>query len=182
MIIVGLGNPGKEYKKTRHNAGFMALDLFAKEHGFPEFKASSKYESSVSEGKINGLKVILVKPQTFMNNSGKAVKALLGNLVSKNLETKFPSSFVLVHDDIDILLGQMKFSKGRGSAGHKGVESIMRELGTKDFTRIRIGIQPLAGKPLHTEEFVLQSFSQEELPFLEQALADTSHWLLNLVE
>ena len=166
MLIVGLGNPGKEYDNTPHNAGFMALDEFQKEHGFPDFKLSKKHSSLISEGFLNSVKVILAKPRTFMNNSGKAVRSLLPRL---DLGTTKPS-LVVIHDDIDIPLGKIKVSKGSGSAGHKGVDSIIQSLGTKDFTRIRIGIQPAAGKPENVEDFVLQKFSKAELLLLQSAI------------
>ncbi len=164
-LIVGLGNPGKEYANTPHNAGFMALDEFQKEHSFPDFKLSKKHSSLISEGILNQVKVVLAKPQTFMNNSGKAVQSLLKLGLSK---TK--PSLVVIHDDIDISLGKVKVSKGSGSAGHKGVESIIQALGTKDFTRIRIGICPENGKPENVEDFVLRSFQKSELPLLQSAL------------
>lgn len=172
MIVVGLGNPGGQYEKTRHNAGFMALDHVAKEHGFSEFQSSSKYHALVSEGAIQGIKVVLAKPETYMNNSGKAVKALCKNS---------NEDIVIIHDEIDLPLGTTKVSEKSGSAGHKGVESVMQELGTKDFARIRIGIQPLEGKPADVEEFVLQKFSPQELPLLQKSLEDASHLLLDFV-
>jgi aminoacyl-tRNA hydrolase len=171
MLLVGLGNPGKEYQETRHNAGFMALDEFAKVNGFPLFKLSRKHSSLISEGILDSVKVLLVKPQTFMNNSGKAVRILLRNLVSKDLETKFLSKHLIIaHDDIDIPLGKIRVSRGSGSAGHKGVDSIIQSLGTKDFTRIRIGIQPAKGKPENVEDFVLKKFSKKEQGMLAAAL------------
>lgn len=168
MFIVGLGNPGKEYQKTRHNVGFMALDEFQKEHNFPDFSPSQKHSSLISEGILNSIKVVLAKPQTFMNNSGRAVKSLIPNLGLG----KTKPGLVVVHDDIDILLGKVKISKGSGSAGHKGVDSIIQSLGTKDFTRIRIGILPTKGKPENVEDFVLQSFRKPELPLLRPAIQE----------
>lgn len=149
-FIIGLGNPGKKYIKTRHNIGFRIVDQFAKENNFPQFKLSKKFNSLISEDK----KTILAKPQTFMNNSGQAIKSLAVFYKS--------SDFVVVHDDIDLPLGKIKIVKNRGSAGHKGVESIIKELGNKNFVRIRIGIQPQKGKPKTTEKFVLQKFNPEE--------------------
>ncbi|TSC56695.1 MAG: peptidyl-tRNA hydrolase, PTH1 family [Parcubacteria group bacterium Greene0714_21] len=152
FLIVGLGNPGKKYERTRHNVGFMVLDAL-KEVELPN--------------------AILAKLQTFMNNSGKAVKSLVAKYQIPN--TKY---LVVVHDDIDILLGKIKVSFGRGSAGHKGVESIIKELGTKNFTRIRIGIQPTSsaggpatGKPKNVETFVLKSFTPKETTLLQPAIA-----------
>ena len=165
IIIVGLGNPGKRYKNTRHNIGFQVVDEFAKENDFPEFRLSKKSNALVSE-KEN---IVLVKPQTFMNESGKAVKALLKNTTRTVL--------VVIHDDIDLPLGKIRISKNRGSAGHKGVESIIKEIGTKDFTRFRIGINPAfakasAGKPKNVEKYVLQKFNKEEEKIIEQVIKE----------
>ena len=135
ILIVGLGNPGKKYQKTRHNIGFGVIDKL----------------------KLLNLKgVILTKPQTFMNNSGEAVKSLVKKY-------KIPTTNLwVIHDDIDLPLGKIRIVKNRGSAGHKGVESIVKELGTKNFIRFRIGISPKTGKLRNPEKFVLQEFNKEE--------------------
>jgi len=155
VLIVGLGNPGQKFEKTRHNLGFRALDEFLKEFDFPFFKFSRKFNAEISEGFLNGGKIILAKPQTFMNNSGKAVKSLTLNLK--------PETLIVVHDDIDLPLGTIRIVQNRGEAGHKGVKSIIDVLGTRDFIRIRIGIKPinnqqLAIKKLEVERFVLKKF------------------------
>ena len=147
-IIIGLGNPGKKFEGTRHNVGFMAIDLFAEKNTFSEFKLQKKSNALISERIVNSEKIILAKPQTFMNDSGKAVK---------ELKTK---DIIVVHDDIDLSLGKIRISKKRGSAGHKGVDSIIKELKTNDFWRIRIGIQQKK-KPENVEKFVLQKFEKE---------------------
>src|SRR3989344_2556613 len=132
FIIVGLGNPGEKFKRTRHNVGFMAVDFLAKENNFPDFKISKKYNSLISD-KDN---MILVKPQTFMNESGNAIKKLISNF-------KFQiSNLVVVHDDIDLPIGTLKISKDSGAGGHKGVESIIQTVNNKNFIRFRIGICP----------------------------------------
>ena len=172
ILIVGLGNPGKVYEHTRHNAGFLALDAFAKEHGYPAFKLSSKSKAFVSESILGSAKVLLAKPQTFMNKSGASVKSLM----------KTKPGLVVVHDDIDIPIGTVRVSKDRGSAGHKGVDSIIEQLGSKDFTRIRIGVQPLAGKPENVEDFVLQKFSPTELPMLQDSIQETTSALTRIAE
>ena len=161
ILIIGLGNPGKKYLKTRHNIGFRIIDEFAKKNNFSEFSSVKKADSLVSQTIFNSReaisdKIILAKPQTFMNNSGKAVKMLIKNrdLNSKNL--------IVIHDDIDLALGKIRISKNRGSAGHKGVESIIKEIGTKNFTRIRIGIKPEQKTKVETEKFVLQKFLKDE--------------------
>ena len=149
ILIVGLGNPGQKYKKTRHNVGYRVIEQFPKRKG-----------------------IVLVKPQTFMNKSGKAVKRLITN-------SQLPiTNLWIIHDDIDIPLGKFKIQKGRGSAGHKGVESIIRELKTKDFWRVRIGICPEAGKPKNVEKFVLQKFTKEEEKILKEVIKNVIQDLL----
>ena len=153
ILVVGLGNPGSEYKNTRHNIGARIVK---------ELKP------------LNLEGVVLAEPTTFMNESGKAVKSLLRilrNSVSKCEETEFLSeNLIVVHDDLDIPLGEFKIQKNRGSAGHKGVQSIIDALGTKDFNRIRIGICPENGKPADIEKFVLQKFTKDEEKTLKQAI------------
>lgn len=153
IIIVGLGNPGKKFENTKHNAGFMALDAFAKKNNFPEFTESKKYQSEISEKDD----VLLVKPQTFMNDSGHAVKKLTTNY---SLTT---THLLVVHDEIDLPLGKMKFSKDSGAGGHKGVDSIIASLGTKDFARLKIGI---ANGSHEAIEVVLEKFSPQEQEIL----------------
>lgn len=164
IIIVGLGNPGRKYKNTRHNVGFQIIDEFAKENYFPEFRLSKKSNVLLSENIINGKKIILAKPQTFMNDSGKSVKTLFSFYKPKEL--------IIVHDDIDLPLGKIRISKNRGSAGHKGVESIIKEIGTKDFTRFRIGVSSKTGKPKNVEKYVLQKFDKEEEKIIEQIIQE----------
>ena len=170
FLIVGLGNPGKQYEKTRHNVGFMALDAFAQKNEFPGFQLDKKSNALISEGALNDKKILLAKPQAFMNNSGQAVKALYSKFYI------LYSNLIVVHDDIDLALGTIKISVNRGSAGHKGVDSIIKHLKTKNFTRIRIGIQPAslagrpAGKPKELDAFVLKKFSSEELELLRPAI------------
>jgi len=137
FLIVGLGNPGKEYEKTRHNIGRIVLDDFAKSVDFPEFDDSKKYKALISEGKLGNKKVLLLEPETFMNLSGKAVALAVkeNNILVENI--------VVIYDDLDLGLGDFKISFGRGSGGHKGIESIIKSLKTKDFIRIRVGISPL---------------------------------------
>jgi len=158
MLIVGLGNPGKKFENTRHNIGFSVIDQFAKKNNFPAFKLDKKSNALISE---RG-EVLLAKPQTFMNESGKAARVL-------NSKYK-ASSIIVVHDDIDLPLGKIKIVKSRGSAGHKGVESIIKELGSEDFIRVRIGILPETGKPENPEKFVLKKFGAKEKEILESVI------------
>ena len=157
MIIVGLGNPGKKYNDTPHNIGFEAVDEFAKENNFPDFRLSEKFKAQMSE-KGN---IILAKPKTFMNNSGKCVSALVNFYKGKEL--------IIIHDDIDLELGKIRISKNRGSAGHKGVESIIKGLGTKDFIRVRIGIKPEQSM-LDTEKYVLKKFDKEGKKTIKESI------------
>jgi len=147
MIIVGLGNPETKYKNTPHNIGFEAIDRIAKENNFPDFKLSKKFKAIISEKDDT----ILVKPETYMNNSGQSVAKLVKFYKTKDL--------TVIHDDIDLPLGKIRVSQNRGSAGHKGIESIIKELGTKDFKRIRIGVQP-EEKPRNLEKYVLTKFKK----------------------
>lgn len=156
ILIVGLGNPGKKYLRTRHNIGFRIIDQIAKKHDFPEFKMFKK--SLISESVIKDKKIMLAKPQTFMNESGKTVKSLAKN----------PEKLIVIHDDIDLALGKIRVSQNKGSAGHKGVESIFRELKTKDFSRLRIGIKP--EHSVETEKFVLQNFSKKDEEIIKEVI------------
>ena len=159
IIIIGLGNPGEKFKNTRHNVGFMAIDRFAEENNFPEFNLQKKYNAEVSENE----NILLAKPQTFMNDSGKAVKKILSKETVENL--------IVVHDDIDLPVGKIKIIKDRGSAGHKGVESIIQNIGNDNLIRIRIGI---AGqKDTEAKKVVLKNFSKEEQEVINQTIQKT---------
>ncbi|MGB2762640.1 MAG: aminoacyl-tRNA hydrolase [Minisyncoccales bacterium] len=172
FLIVGLGNPEEKYKNTRHNVGFTILNEFKKIHGFSDWQFKNKFKAEISDGILSSKKIILVKPQTFMNKSGKAVKALT------NFYNTTRTVLVVVHDDLDLELGKMKIVKNRGSAGHKGVESIIGELGTKNFVRFRLGIKP-ANKEQETmnniDKFVLQRFTKEESKILKEVIKKTCH-------
>lgn len=172
VIIVGLGNPNKKYQKTRHNLGFRVLDEFRKKNNFPDFNFSKKYNAEISEESFNDEKVILVKPQTFMNNSGQSIKSLITYYKLKTTD------LFIIHDDIDLPFGEMKISKNRGAAGHKGVQSIINETGSKDFLRFRIGIKPVNNEQqtinnINVEDFVLQKFNKEEEKILKGVVKKT---------
>lgn len=152
LLIVGLGNPGPKYKYTRHNIGARIVG---------ELKP------------LNLEGVVLAEPTTFMNDSGRAVKLLT---------KRYPldaNSLIVIHDDIDLPLGKIRISKNRGSAGHKGVQSIIDELKTKDFNRIRIGICPKEGKPKNIENFVLQNFTKEEEKIIKKATVEIRDCLMS---
>ncbi|MEA3293014.1 MAG: aminoacyl-tRNA hydrolase [Patescibacteria group bacterium] len=164
ILIIGLGNPGKKYQNTRHNIGFQAIDEIAKENDFSLFKFSKKGNALLSQGKIGNKKIILAKPQTFMNKSGIAVK---------NLACYYkvaPSEIWVIHDDIDLIFGKIKIQKNRGSAGHKGVQSIFNEIKTKNFIRFRIGIKQNAQELKNVEKFVLKKFEKKEEETLQKII------------
>jgi PTH1 family peptidyl-tRNA hydrolase len=173
-VICGLGNPGKEFKFTRHNLGFLVLDNFQKKNSFPEFKFSEKFLAEISRKKIKEIEILLLKPQTFMNESGKAIKKIFS---SYKIE---PQNLCVVHDDLDLPFGKMKISFKRGSGGHKGVQSIIDEILTKDFWRIRIGI----GRPKNkkTKEYVLEEFEKEEKEKLNEILKFTNELIKIWIE
>lgn len=139
LVIVGLGNPGKEYEKTRHNAGRSAVELVASREGVPDFIFNKTVKALVSKGTVGGENATLVLPETMMNLSGKAVSAFIKS-------PKAARNLLVIHDDLDLPLGTIKMVFGRGSGGHKGVESIMRAVKTQDFARIRIGISATGKK------------------------------------
>ena len=133
-VIIGLGNPGGEYEKTRHNAGRMAAELFAKEEGLADFKLNKAAQASVVTGSVDGEKVTVALPEVYMNVSGKTA---FGLVKSKPAAKKL----LVIRDDLDLPLGIIKMTGyGRGAGGHKGAESIMRALKTKDFVQMKIGI------------------------------------------
>jgi len=175
-VIVGLGNPGGEYAKTRHNAGRMAVELLAREEGFPEFVLRKTAHALVSEGTINDEKVTLVLPEVAMNHSGKALPAFIK---SKPALKKL----LVVRDELDLPLSVLKMTMpGRGSGGHKGVESIMRALKSKEFVQVKVGIssetakgklkKPSAGEPVI--KHVIGKFKPSEEASLKSTLARTT--------
>lgn len=165
-LVVALGNPGKEYEKTRHNAGWLVLDKLIDSEG-PSVKKSPKLQAEIFDYKIGRTKVILAKPLTFMNNSGIAVGLMM------NFYRLMPKDIIVVHDDKDIPVGEIRVQTNRGPAGHNGIKSIIEQLGTKDFTRIRIGVGPQEKEPIQViSNFVLNKFSKEEFKILEPALTN----------
>lgn len=172
ILIIGLGNPGPEYEKTRHNAGRMALMRWRKKEDLPEFVENKKLFALVSEGKIKSHKVIAALPQTFMNNSGKAVGAL-----AKYYKVK-PSQVVILHDDMDIPLGRMKISFAKSAGGHKGVASCLRALKTEEAWRFRIGTgKSSKWRERNLNKLVIAKFSAGEALKLAHTLRDVSEAL-----
>lgn len=154
-LFAGLGNPGDQYKNNRHNIGFMVVDSIAQAHDFPPFK--TKYQGLLSEGKIDGSKIILLKPQTYMNNSGQSVAAAAKFY-------KIPPERILVfHDELDLEPGKIRIKCGGGNAGHNGLKSIQAHLGTPDFWRVRMGIGHPGDKD-RVHSYVLGDFAKAERP------------------
>jgi PTH1 family peptidyl-tRNA hydrolase len=165
-LIVGLGNPGSEYSNTRHNIGFIAVDQLAEAYNIPLCKHGFQAEYGV--GFVSGYKTIITKPLTYMNRSGEAVAELAAHY---NIT---PAHITVIHDDMDIPLGQLRIKIRGGSAGHRGVVSIQQHCGDSEFTRIRIGI----GKPpslIAPVEYVLQKFTDSETDALHEVIQKTIH-------
>jgi PTH1 family peptidyl-tRNA hydrolase len=161
LLLVGLGNPEPRYAGHRHNVGFMAVDEIARRHGFGPWR--SRYASLISEGSLGGDKVLLQKPQTYVNRSGYAVAQAV-RFYKLALQ-----DVVVIHDELDLAAGKVRIKTGGGVAGHNGLRSIAEQLGSRDFRRVRIGI----GHPGHKElvtGHVLGNFSAEDRPWLEPLL------------
>ena len=166
-IIIGIGNPDKQYYNTRHNIGFMLLDSMAKKCGTDNFEFEKKINADVLKCPLNEKSILLVKPQTFVNKSGETVKKALAFYKLK------PEQILIIHDDLDIEFGNLKFSFGKDSAGHKGVDSIIKSLKTNKFGRLRMGIansllkkarhqKTLEAKKRKVGDFVLSRFTPTE--------------------
>jgi len=158
-LLVGLGNPGIRYARTRHNIGFMVLERLA---GSMDLSFREKTDYRVCSGSISGHRVILMEPLTFMNRSGSAVRKVFSKY------TVLPENIVVIHDDLDLESGKLKIRKKGSSGGHKGIESVIQYLGAQDFIRVRIGIgrNPL----IPTEDYVLSKFGKDEQPLIKEAV------------
>ncbi len=175
-LIVGLGNPGFGYAGNRHNIGFMCIRHLARMHGIRFDKKQG--QARTGTGEINGEKVVLARPQTFMNTSGESI----GRLVKK-LKIS-PSDLIVIHDDLDLPTGKVRIRQGGRSAGHKGIDSIMAHLGSQDFYRVRVGI----GRPDISEEkeeavitYVLSKFTPEEKKIINRAIPEVSRAIVCLL-
>lgn len=178
-LIIGLGNPGKKYERTWHNLGWLALDALADFCETPKFKKSAKFQAEITEIAINGEKIILAKPQTFMNLSGDSV-----SIIAKFHKIK-PQDIIIIHDDIDLSLGRLRISQNSASGGHNGIKSIIEKLGTKDFIRIRIGCKSLDDnklKNIETADYVLTNWSQQEKTLVEEQTKKAGEAALAIIE
>ena len=162
FLVVGLGNPGSEYKNSRHNVGFMAADEIFRRYDFSSWRV--RFESETAEGVIDGQKVLLLKPQTYMNNSGRAVFSVMSFY-------KIPvQQLIVLHDDMDCPLGKLKGKVGGGAGGHNGLRSI-DACCSSNYTRLRIGV----GHPLHGEpvvDWIISRFPKEDLEKIKVLLSD----------
>jgi PTH1 family peptidyl-tRNA hydrolase len=154
LLVAGLGNPGREYERTRHNAGWLVLDELARRHGG---SWRSKFSGSLAEERLGDLRLALLKPETYMNESGRSVAAA----------TRFfkvePEALLVVHDDVDLEAGRLQARQGGGLAGHNGLRSLASDLGNQDFLRLRIGVgRPGRGDPRSVSDWVLSPFAPEE--------------------
>ena len=169
-LIVGLGNPGEEYAKTRHNLGFQVIDQLAARWEIGQFK--TKFSSLIAETRVARHKVIFAKPQTFMNNSGQAVQALLA------WYKLGPEKLIVIYDDVDLVLAQLRLRESGSSGGHRGVQSIIEALKTEEFRRVRIGI----GRPenISPEKYVLENFLPQEEKIMIKAIDEAAEKVIEL--
>jgi len=173
-IIVGLGNPGPKYERTRHNMGFLALDEFVNRCRLKTGAVVKEADAWTTAVSVRGRRALLAKPTTFMNLSGQSVKGLLG------LHRAGPVDLIVVHDDLDLPLGTVRVKKNGGDGGHNGVASVIAELGTEEFARLRLGI----GRPpdrMDPAEYVLSPFLGEELETAAAELETAAEALLVMV-
>jgi PTH1 family peptidyl-tRNA hydrolase len=165
LVIVGLGNPGSEYEGTRHNAGFLFVDFILTKQNKNKIKEKKTKKALVY---VIGENLILVKPQTFMNRSGEAVKEVV-----KWYDVDIEEQLVLAHDDLDIPLGKTKLQFARSPGKHKGVKSVESHLGTTQFKRLRIGVENRQGKEIPGVKYNMQKFSEDELVVLNKAFDES---------
>jgi PTH1 family peptidyl-tRNA hydrolase len=172
-LMVGLGNPGNEYAKNRHNVGFMFVEFFTKKiDASASFNIHNKFNANIAELNHEGEKYLVAEPQTYMNRSGETVSRLAAFYKIK------PEDIIVAHDDLDILLGKSKIQMANGPKLHNGLASIEQLFGTANFWRIRIGVESRTGEYRPSgEEFVLQDFTREEKLLLQESFEKIYHQL-----
>ncbi len=182
QYVVALGNPGEEYVTTRHNVGWLVTDVFLREAMLPTLVSSRKYAGRVSEGQVAGTAVTVLYPETFMNKSGSAAIKLVPKAEA--------AALIAVYDDVDVALGEVRISFGRGDGGHNGVKSLIDSLGTKDFVRVRVGISPVSlftGKTKRPvgdklQRYVMGHFTKRELLKVEEVGKRVSEVIITIVK
>ena len=162
LLLVGLGNPGPRYAKNRHNVGFMAVDRIVRGHSFGAFRARSRFEGEVAEGILGPEKALALRPDTFMNESGRSVRKL------STYYKIAPERIIVIHDDLDLAPGKVKVKLDGGNAGHNGLEDIDAHIG-RDYWRLRIGIGHPGDRDLVTP-YVLSDFAQSDSAWLDPLL------------
>jgi PTH1 family peptidyl-tRNA hydrolase len=175
LLVVGLGNPGPDYAKTRHNLGFMVADILADRIG-SKFKVHKKSGAEVTTGRLGGRSVVLAKPRVYMNESGRQVGPLA------KFYSVAPADVIILHDELDIDFGRIRLKFGGGAAGHNGLRSVSSALGTNDFQRVRIGVGRPPGRKSGAA-FVLENFSateRPEVPTICEQAADATEMLIEL--
>lgn len=172
-VIIGLGNPGLKYARTRHNIGFMALDFMAQKHGWP-FKDEKILQAFLAKGRLADKQLVLMKPQTFMNLSGSAVRAYL-SFYKQGLQ-----KCLVIMDDADLPFGELKLKPSGGSGGHNGLKSIEEQMGSQDFPRLKVGIGRSSAIAL--VDYVLQPFSEDEEKAIPEILKRIEEALLLFIE
>ncbi|MDT5127107.1 MAG: peptidyl-tRNA hydrolase, family [Mycobacterium sp.] len=175
LLVVGLGNPGPGYAKTRHNVGFVVADILADRIG-SGFKVHKRSGAEVTTGRIGGRSVILAKPRTYMNDSGRQVGPLA------KFYSVAPADLIIVHDELDIDFGRIRLKFGGGVAGHNGLRSVSSALGTNDFQRVRIGVGRPPGRKSGAT-YVLENFTateRTEVPTICEQAADATELLIEL--
>jgi len=178
-LIIGLGNPGKKYEKTRHNVGFIILDVLhekLKEENISSWELSKKFNAQISGCSFNGEKIILAKPMTFMNDSGMSAQLIA------NFYKLTPKDIIVIHDDKDLKLEEIKIQTDKNDAGHNGVKSIIQHIGSKNFTRVRIGVASENEKKMSdTAKFVLSKFGMFEKKKLEEVIEKTVEEIIKMI-
>lgn len=174
--IFGLGNPEEKYYFTRHNIGFLVIDRLREKLDFPQFSLKKKFVADVSAGEKNDSPLILTKPQTYMNESGRAIGTIAAFYRIK------PSHLWIIYDDKDLPLGTLRIRKKGGSAGHKGIESIIQHLGKKEFIRFRIGTAPTKKFTRATTDFVLGKFNQADQKIADHVIKHTVQAIIIALE
>ena len=179
-LIVGLGNPGKTYEKTRHNVGFIILNSLQEklaEYGISKWELSKKFNAEICGVTINNQKIVLAKPMTFMNDSGMAVQLL------SHFYKLTPQDLIVIHDDKDLPLGEIKIQTDRGDAGHNGIKSIIEHLGTKNFQRVRVGIASENPKRMSdTAKFVLDKFAFSERKQVNEIIEQATEEIIKIIQ
>lgn len=172
MIIIGLGNVGKEYENTHHNIGFMAVDSFAKANNI-SFKLEKKFQAFVGEYICGDQKHLIIKPTTYMNNSGLCVRSIMDYYKKTN------EDIFVIYDDLDLPLGNFRIRKNGSAGGHNGIKSIISHISTNEFARLRIGIKK--EKEVDTIDYVLSNFSKREMETINKVLSIMPRFVDDLI-